>query len=103
MTFWAVLQKNKKQIKLLIYLGNGVDIMDDYVVRYGNDNGYVERSDYMSKEQAEKFYNKIKLNIRTTWKELLYEPLEKEDVQEIIKSDSVKIVDLGICKMALPN
>ena len=77
--------------------------MDDYVVRYGNDNGYVERSDYMSKEQAEKFYNKIKLNIRTTWKELLYEPLEKEDVQEIIKSDSVKIVDLGICKMALPN
>ena len=84
-------------------MGNGVDIMDDYVVRYGNDNGYVERSDYMSKEQAEKFYNKIKLNIRTTWKELLYEPLEKEDVQEIIKSDSVKIVDLGICKMALPN
>ena len=77
--------------------------MNDYVVRFGNDNGYVERSDYMSKEQAEKFYNKIKLNIRTTWKELLYEPLEKEDVQEIIKSDSVKIVDLGICKMALPN
>lgn len=76
--------------------------MDDYVVRFGNDIGYVERSDYMSKEQAERFYNKIKLDIRTTWKELLYEPLEKEDVQEIIKSDSIKIVDLGICKMALP-
>ena len=76
--------------------------MNDYVVRFGNDNGYVERSDYMSKEQAEKFYNKIELSIRITWKELLYEPLEKEDVQEIIKSDSVKIVDLGICKMALP-
>jgi hypothetical protein len=74
----------------------------DVEVRFGNDNGYVERSDYMSKEQAEKFYNKIKLDIKTTWKELLYEPLEKEDVQEIIKSDSVKIVDLGICKMALP-
>lgn len=78
--------------------------MNDYVVRFGNDNGYVERSDYMSKEQAEKFYNKIKLDIiTTTWKELLYEPLEKEDVQEIIKIDSVKIVDLGICKMALPD
>lgn len=76
--------------------------MNDYVVRFGNDNGYVERSDYMSKEQAEKFYNKIELNTRTTWKELLYEPLEKEDVQEIIKSDNVKIVDLGICKVALP-
>ena len=77
--------------------------MNDYVVRFGNDNGYINRSDYMSKEQAEKFYNKIELSTRMTWKELLYEPLEKEDVQEIIKSDSVKIVDLGICKMALPN
>lgn len=76
--------------------------MDDYVVRYGNDNGYVDRSDYMPKGQAEKFYNKIELNTRTTWKELLHEPLEDENVQEIIKSDSVKIVDLGICKMALP-
>ena len=76
--------------------------MDDYVVRFGNNNGYVERSDYMSKEQAEKLYNKIKLDIRTTWKELLYEPLEKEDVQEIIKSNNVEIVDLGICKVALP-
>lgn len=76
--------------------------MEDYVVRFGNDEGYVERSDYMSKEQAEKFYNKIKLSIRTTWKELLYEPLEKEDVQEIIKSDNVEVVDLGICKVALP-
>ena len=77
--------------------------MDDYVVRYGNDIGYVDRSDYMSKGQAEKFYNKIELNTRTTWKELLHEPLEDENVQEIIKSDSVKIVDLGICKMALSN
>ena len=57
----------------------------------------------MPKGQAEKFYNKIELNTRTTWKELLHEPLEDENVQEIIKSDSVKIVDLGICKMALPN
>ena len=76
--------------------------MEDYVVRFGNDEGYGERSDYMSKEQAEKFYNKIKLSIRTTWKELLYEPLEKEDVQEIIKSDNVEVVDLGICKVELP-
>ena len=77
--------------------------MDDYVVRYGNDIRYVDRSDYMSKGQAEKFYNKIELNTRTTWKELLHEPLEDGNVQEIIKSDSVKIVDLGICKMTLPN
>lgn len=76
--------------------------MDDYVVRFGNDSERIERSDYMSKEQAEKFYNKIKLNMRTTWKELLYEPLEKEDVQEVIKRDNVEIADLGICKVVLP-
>ena len=75
--------------------------MDDYVVRFGNDNGYVERSDYMTKEQAEKFYNKIKLSMRITWKELLYEPLE-EEVQEVVKSDNAEIVDLDICKVALP-
>ena len=86
----------------MLYFGNGVDTIDDYVVRYGNDNEYVDRSDYMSKGQAEKFYNKIELNTRTTWKELLYEPLEKEDVQEIIKSDNAEIVDLGICKVAIP-
>lgn len=49
-------------IKLLLYLENGVDAMDDYVVRYGNDIGHVDRSDYMSKGQAENFYNKIELN-----------------------------------------
>ena len=76
---------------------------EKFAIQWFNDNGYVERSDYMSKEQAEKFYNKIKLDIKTTWKELLYEPLEDENVQKIIKSDSVKIVDLGICKMALPD
>ena len=56
----------------------------------------------MPKEQEKKFYNKIKLNMKITWKELLYEPLEKEEVQEIVKSDNVEIVDLGICKVALP-
>lgn len=76
--------------------------MDDYVVRFGNDNDHVERSDYMSKEQAEKFYDKIKLSMRVTWKELLYEPLEEDEVQEIVKSDNAEIVDLGICKVALP-
>lgn len=64
-------------------------MMNDYVVRYGNDSGYVERSDYMSKEQAEKFYNKIKLNIRATWKELLYEPLGKDEQSRRLRMDSI--------------
>lgn len=62
---------------------------NDYVVRFGNDSGYVERSNYMSKEQAEKFYNKIRLNIRATWKELLYEPLEKDKQSRRLRMDSI--------------
>ena len=62
---------------------------NDYVVRYGNDREHVERSDYMSKEQAEKLYNRIKLNIRVTWKELLYEPLGKEEQSRRLRMDSI--------------
>lgn len=77
--------------------------MEDYVVRYGSHEGNVARSDYMSKDNALKFYNTLELDNKTHWKELLYEPLDKEDVQEIIKSDSVKLVNLGICTIAIPE
>lgn len=63
--------------------------MNDYIVRFGNDSGYVERSGYMSKEQAEKFYNKIKLNIIVTWKELQYEPLERDKQSKRLRMDSI--------------
>lgn len=78
---------------------------EDYVVRYGNDSTYMDRTDYMCKKEALKAYDKINLGNETslTWKELLYEPLEEEGKQYIIKSDSVKIVDLGICKIAVPE
>lgn len=77
--------------------------MEDYVVRYGDDNGNTNRSFYMSKKGAKKFYSRLALGTETTWKELLHEPLSEEDSQYIIQSDSVRVVDLGLCKIALPN
>jgi len=77
--------------------------MEDYIVRYGNDNGNVQRSFYMNKQRASRFYGKIKLDTKTTWKELLYEPLDQENVQKIVKSDGIRVVDLGICKIAIPT
>lgn len=75
---------------------------EDYVIRYGNDNT-TNRTDYMTLNKAEKEYNKIQLDVNTTWKELIHEPLEQEDVQNILKSDSVQIVDIGICKITVPE
>lgn len=78
---------------------------EDYIVRYGNNDTYINRTDYMCKKEALKAYDKINLGNETglIWKELLYEPLEEKETQYIIKSDSVKIVDLGICKIAVPE
>ncbi len=76
--------------------------MEDYVVRYGNEFN-INRSFYMSKEQAEKFYLHLELDVNTTWKELLYEPINEEDTQYILKSSSVKVIDLGLCKVILSN
>ena len=76
--------------------------MEDYVVRYGGSN-YIGRSEYVNKRKAEKIYDKINLDTKTTWKELLYEPLDEPEKQIIIKSDSVKVLNLGICKIAIPE
>ena len=77
---------------------------EDYVVRYGGDNGIfsINRSDYMTKKDATKFYNSIKLDVSTTWKELLYEPLDISEKQEVIKRDEVRVVDFGMCKIPVP-
>jgi hypothetical protein len=75
---------------------------EDYFIRYGS-NTTINRSDYMTLKEAEKEYNRKQLNINTIWKELIYEPLEQEEVQNILKSDSVKVIDLGICKVIIPE
>ena len=75
---------------------------DDYVVRFGGET-FTDRSLYMTKKEATKFYDKLELNTSTTWKELLYEPLEEPEKQVIVRSDSVKVMDLGFCKIAVPE
>lgn len=75
---------------------------EDYVVRYGGENS-VNRSDYMTEKEANKFYDKLELNTSITWKELLFEPFDESDRQDILRSDTVKVVDLGICKLAVPE
>ena len=74
----------------------------DYVVRFGGET-FTNRTDYMTEKEAHKFYDKLELDISTTWKELLHEPLEEAEKQVIVKSDAVKVMDLGICKVAVPE
>lgn len=75
---------------------------ENYFIRYGSDTT-TNRSDYMTLKEAEKEYNRKQLDINITWKELIHEPLEEEDTQNILKSDSIKIIDLGICKVTVPE
>ena len=75
---------------------------NDYVVRFGGET-FTDRSNYMTEKEAHKLYDKVKLNTSTTWKELLYEPLEEPEKQEVVRSDAVKVVDLGLCKVVVPE
>lgn len=75
---------------------------EDYVVRYGGETP-VGRSDYMTEKEASKFYAKLDLSTSITWKELLHEPLEDLEVQEVIRYECVKVMDLGIGKIAVPE
>ena len=75
--------------------------MEDYVVRYGGES-FTQRSLYMTEAEAIKFYAKVELNTSTTWKEMLYEPLEEPEKQAVVRSDAVKVIDLGIGKVAVP-
>lgn len=74
----------------------------DYVIRFGGD-GFMERTFRMTEREANRFYNKIELNTSITWKELWYEPLDDLKKQVIVRSDAVKVLDLGIGKIALPE
>ena len=75
---------------------------DEYVVRYGSSSG-PKRSDYMNAKEAAEFYDKIQLGTEVTWKEILYEPLDDEERQDIVRSEEVKVLDLGLCKIAVPQ
>lgn len=63
----------------------------DFVVRCGSDN-HVSRGFFDTYEQVLREYDSIKLDERTTWKQILWEPLDKPNVQVIIKEDSVNVI-----------
>lgn len=76
--------------------------MYDFIVRYGGEDS-VSRTDYLTEKEAIKFYNKLELDTVITWKELIHEPIDEPEVQVVIMSASVKVIDLGIGKLAVPK
>ena len=73
----------------------------DFIIRYGNDyethRGFYDTYDNVIKE-----YNSIKLNANITWKQILWEPLVKCDVQIIVKEDSVKVMEILGAQFIIP-
>ena len=71
-------------------------IFCDFIVRYGNDTS-VNRGFFDTYVQVEKEFNSIKLDVRTTWKQILWEPLDKPDTQVVIKEESIRVIEvLGV-------
>lgn len=76
---------------------------DDYFVRYGGESPKWKTEPDMTYAQAVKFYDKLKLDEGTTWKELIYRPVSEKEPQLLLRSDAVRVVDLGIAKMVVPD
>lgn len=73
----------------------------DFVVRYGN-RDLSARSYYMTYDQALKEFESVKLDLSTTWKEIIWEPLDRVDVQVVVKEEEVKIVEVLGKKFVVP-
>lgn len=73
----------------------------DFVVRYGNDKE-THRGFYDTYDDVMKEYNSITLDVNVTWKEILWEPLDKPDVQVIVKQDEVKVMEILGAKFVVP-
>lgn len=60
----------------------------NYAVIYGGYGGISDssRTDYMSRENAEKIYEELNLSESLTWKKLVHESEKEPEVQHIIKS-----------------
>lgn len=67
--------------------------MFDYVLRYGNDE-CVNRSDYDTLPNIRKQFEKLKKDSSVTWAEILHEPLDAEDVQEVIDTFEKPVIDV---------
>lgn len=65
---------------------------EDYFVRYGDRSGVIDRTFYDTLANISKAYDKIKLGLLVTWKELIFEPLDIPEHQEVIKDDEVTLI-----------
>lgn len=64
----------------------------DYVLRYGGETS-TNRTNYDTLPNIRKTFNKFKKDSSVLWAEILYEPLEKEDVQELIDEFEKPVID----------
>ena len=73
----------------------------DFVVRYGNSD-LSARSYYMTYDEALKEFESVKLDLSTTWKEIIWEPLDREEVQVVMKEEEVKVIEIFGKKLVVP-
>ena len=78
-----------------------VNYNDDFVIRYG-DEEQIFRTQYMTFKDANKEFNKLKLDSKVIWAELIYEDLNKLDHQEVLDSFEKQVQDFGFCKFVMP-
>lgn len=64
---------------------------EDFIVRYGNEKGLLGRSEYMNLKDATKLYDSLTKD-KATWKELIHEPLNQEDVSNVLKSEEHEVI-----------
>lgn len=64
----------------------------DYVLRYRYENK-TNRTDYDTLPNIRKIFNKLKKDSSVVWAEILYEPLDKEDVQELVDEFEKPVID----------
>ena len=73
----------------------------DFIVRYGN-NTSVDRGFFDTYTRVKKEFDSIKLDEKITWKQIIWEPLDKPDVQMVIEEESVKVVEVLGIKFVVP-
>ena len=72
----------------------------DFIVRYGNNNS-VNRGFFDTYDQVIKEYDSIKLNADITWKQIIWEPLDRPETQFVIKQDEVTVMEILNAKFVL--
>lgn len=81
-----------------------VNYNDDYIVRYGEcdsycNGDYISRTEYMTFKDAYNKFNKMKIDSKIIWAQLIFEDLDIPDHQKVIAEFEKPVMDFGFCKM----